>query len=142
MLSLERWDSQISCRPLASVNEWFILSGRIEESIKVFRNGSTTQRAPPLLRPPSSASVRWPSCRLSSWLSPPSVSQAVRRCSPLHGDAELDIQGVVTPRVTCSTGQVTANAACCVLFPLLDDLQTNLFDDGECGEEVSCSEAK
>ncbi|KAJ7352148.1 manganese peroxidase 5 [Mycena albidolilacea] len=44
--------------------------------------------------------------------------------------------GVVTPRVTCSTGQVTANAACCVLFPLLDDLQSNLFDDGECGEEV------
>ncbi|KAJ6492963.1 manganese peroxidase 5 [Mycena vulgaris] len=47
--------------------------------------------------------------------------------------------GVVTPRVTCSTGQVTANAACCALFPLLDDLQANLFDDGECGEEASNS---
>ncbi|KAJ7921976.1 putative versatile peroxidase [Mycena leptocephala] len=43
---------------------------------------------------------------------------------------------VVTPRVTCSTGQVTADAACCALFPLLDDLQANLLDGGECGEEV------
>ncbi|KAK7052089.1 peroxidase [Favolaschia claudopus] len=44
--------------------------------------------------------------------------------------------GLVAKRVTCATGQTTANAACCVLFPLLDDLQTNLFDGGECGEEV------
>ncbi|KAJ7670132.1 manganese-dependent peroxidase [Mycena polygramma] len=44
--------------------------------------------------------------------------------------------GVVTKRVTCATGQTTANAACCVLFPLLDDLQANLFDGGECGEET------
>jgi hypothetical protein len=64
------------------------------------------------------------------------------RCSPSHGAAEFDILGVVTPRVACSAGQVTADAACCALFPLLDDLQANLFDSGECGEEVSCSEAK
>ncbi|KAF7349708.1 Peroxidase [Mycena sanguinolenta] len=42
----------------------------------------------------------------------------------------------LTKRVTCPTGQTTANAACCVLFPILDDLQDNLFDGGECGEEV------
>ncbi|KAL4244534.1 Manganese peroxidase 3 [Abortiporus biennis] len=42
----------------------------------------------------------------------------------------------VIKRVTCSTGQVTANAACCALFPIIDDIQTNLFDGGECGEEV------
>ncbi|KAK6966482.1 peroxidase [Favolaschia claudopus] len=42
----------------------------------------------------------------------------------------------VTKRVTCATGQTTANAACCVLFPVLDDIQENLFDGGECGEEV------
>ncbi|KAJ7489126.1 putative versatile peroxidase [Mycena latifolia] len=42
----------------------------------------------------------------------------------------------VTKRVTCPTGQTTANAACCVLFPILDDIQANLFDGGECGEEV------
>ncbi|KAJ7486980.1 putative versatile peroxidase [Mycena latifolia] len=42
----------------------------------------------------------------------------------------------VTKRVTCPTGQTTAHAACCVLFPILDDIQANLFDGGECGEEV------
>ncbi|KAJ7155167.1 putative versatile peroxidase [Mycena filopes] len=44
--------------------------------------------------------------------------------------------GAVTKRVTCATGQTTANAACCVLFPILEDIQANLFDGGECGEEV------
>lgn len=58
-------------------------------------------------------------------------------------------------RVTCPDGNVTSHAAvcylthdnirdvfmlmlylqCCVFFPLLDDLQTNLFD-GQCGEDV------
>ncbi|KAF7303556.1 Peroxidase [Mycena indigotica] len=42
----------------------------------------------------------------------------------------------LTKRVTCSTGQVTANAACCALFPVVDDLIENLFDGGECGEET------
>ncbi|KAJ7062171.1 manganese peroxidase 3 [Mycena amicta] len=45
------------------------------------------------------------------------------------------VQGAVTKRVTCSTGQTTANAACCVLFPILTDLQTNLFEN-KCGEDV------
>ncbi|KAH9847429.1 manganese-dependent peroxidase [Lenzites betulinus] len=44
--------------------------------------------------------------------------------------------GAVTRSVKCATGQITANAACCALFPVIDDLQTNLFDGGECGEEV------
>ncbi|KAJ7220720.1 manganese peroxidase 3 [Mycena pura] len=44
--------------------------------------------------------------------------------------------GLVTKRVTCSTGQTTANQACCVLFPILEDLQSTLFDNGECGEDV------
>ncbi|KAI0311708.1 manganese peroxidase 1 precursor [Amylostereum chailletii] len=39
-------------------------------------------------------------------------------------------------RVRCADGNVTSNAACCALFPILDDIQTNLFDGGECGEEV------
>ncbi|KAF8965821.1 hypothetical protein BDZ97DRAFT_2086415 [Flammula alnicola] len=42
----------------------------------------------------------------------------------------------LTKRVTCATGQTTANAACCALFPVVDFLQTNLFDGGECGEEA------
>lgn len=28
------------------------------------------------------------------------------------------------------------NAACCSLFAIRDDIQENLFDGGECGEEV------
>ncbi|KAJ6498502.1 Mn peroxidase MNP3 [Mycena vitilis] len=44
--------------------------------------------------------------------------------------------GLVAKRVTCATGQTTANEACCVLFPLIDDLQSTLFDNGECGEDV------
>ncbi|KAH9477133.1 Versatile peroxidase VPS1 [Psilocybe cubensis] len=36
--------------------------------------------------------------------------------------------------VTCSTGQVTANAACCALFPVVSLMQSQLFDNGECGE--------
>lgn len=42
----------------------------------------------------------------------------------------------VTKRVTCADGNITANEACCVLFPILEDIQTNLFDGGECGEET------
>ena len=38
--------------------------------------------------------------------------------------------------MTCAGGQVTANAACCALFPVIQDIQENLFDGGECGEEV------
>ncbi|KAL0958842.1 hypothetical protein HGRIS_014160 [Hohenbuehelia grisea] len=46
------------------------------------------------------------------------------------------VRGAVMKRATCADGRTTANAACCVLFPILDDIQENLFDGGECGEEV------
>lgn len=39
-------------------------------------------------------------------------------------------------RVTCPSGQVTANKACCALFPIVDQIQKDLFDGGECGEEA------
>ncbi|OJT05068.1 Versatile peroxidase VPL1 [Trametes pubescens] len=39
-------------------------------------------------------------------------------------------------RATCSGGQTTANDACCVWFDVLDDIQTNLFHGGECGENA------
>ncbi|CAA7264026.1 unnamed protein product [Cyclocybe aegerita] len=42
----------------------------------------------------------------------------------------------LTKRVTCATGQVTAHAACCALFPVVDLLQDQLFDGAECGEEA------
>ncbi|KAI0794167.1 Mn peroxidase MNP3 [Fomes fomentarius] len=44
--------------------------------------------------------------------------------------------GALVRRVTCADGSVTANAACCALFPVIQDLQQNLFDGGECGEDV------
>lgn len=50
--------------------------------------------------------------------------------------ADLHV-AAITKRVACPDGKNTVNnAACCALFPVLDDIQTNLFDDGECGEEV------
>jgi hypothetical protein len=46
-------------------------------------------------------------------------------------------QSAILKRVACPDGKNTAtNAACCALFPILADIQENLFDGGECGEEV------
>ena len=43
----------------------------------------------------------------------------------------------LTRRVACPDGKNTAtNAACCALFPIMDDLQQNLFDNAECGENA------
>ncbi|KII90765.1 hypothetical protein PLICRDRAFT_544796 [Plicaturopsis crispa FD-325 SS-3] len=43
----------------------------------------------------------------------------------------------LTKRVACPDGvNMVTNAACCVLFPIMEDIQANLFDGGECGEEV------
>ncbi|TBU55612.1 manganese-repressed peroxidase [Dichomitus squalens] len=42
----------------------------------------------------------------------------------------------VSKRTTCSGGQTTANAACCVWFDVLDDIQENLFHGGQCGEDA------
>jgi len=39
-------------------------------------------------------------------------------------------------RVTCASGQVVEHRACCALFPVLEDLQANLFDGGVCGEDA------
>lgn len=40
----------------------------------------------------------------------------------------------LTRRVSCSDGNTATNAACCAWFPILEDLQTNLFAS-ECGQE-------
>ncbi|KAF8986897.1 MnP-atypical-a, class II peroxidase [Cyathus striatus] len=42
----------------------------------------------------------------------------------------------LTKCVTCANGHVTSNQACCALFPIVDNIQQNLFDGGECGEEA------
>jgi hypothetical protein len=43
-----------------------------------------------------------------------------------------------TPKVNCAGGGLTANAACCVLFPVLNDLLTGAFADG-CGDAAHTS---
>jgi hypothetical protein len=43
----------------------------------------------------------------------------------------------LTRRVSCPNSVHTAtNAACCVLFPIVDSLQANFFNGGQCGKEV------
>ncbi|KAI0344625.1 short manganese peroxidase [Trametopsis cervina] len=41
-----------------------------------------------------------------------------------------------SPQVSCGAGRVASNAVCCKWFDVLDDIQENLFDGGECGEEA------
>ncbi|PPQ95128.1 hypothetical protein CVT25_011671 [Psilocybe cyanescens] len=50
--------------------------------------------------------------------------------------ASQSAHAAIAKPVTCSTGHVTANAACCALFPIVDLLQDQLFDGAECGEEA------
>ena len=48
----------------------------------------------------------------------------------------IGLSAAIIRKATCPDGNVVNNAACCVLFPVLQDIQENLFDGGECGEEV------
>ncbi|KIJ56820.1 class II peroxidase [Sphaerobolus stellatus SS14] len=43
---------------------------------------------------------------------------------------------VINKRVTCPDGNIASDAFCCKFFALRDDLQKNLFDGAECGEET------
>jgi hypothetical protein len=47
--------------------------------------------------------------------------------------------GASTPkrRATCAGGQSVQNEACCVWFPVLEDILPNMFDN-ECGDDVRC----
>ena len=42
----------------------------------------------------------------------------------------------VDKRATCAGDQVVSNAACCAWFPVLEDIQQNLFHGGQCGAEA------
>ncbi|TFK33519.1 manganese peroxidase [Crucibulum laeve] len=46
------------------------------------------------------------------------------------------VSAAVPKRVTCADGNVTANKACCALFPIVATIQEQLFDGAECGEEA------
>ncbi|KAJ7021198.1 manganese peroxidase 1 precursor [Mycena alexandri] len=40
----------------------------------------------------------------------------------------------LTRRVACPDGNMVSNEACCVLFPVLEDIQTNMFADDDCSD--------
>ncbi|EMD32647.1 fungal class II heme-containing peroxidase [Gelatoporia subvermispora B] len=44
--------------------------------------------------------------------------------------------GAITRKATCPDGNTVTNEACCFLFPILEDIQANLFNGGECGSEA------
>ncbi len=46
------------------------------------------------------------------------------------------LAAALTRRVTCPSGNVVRNGACCALFPVLQDIQANLFDGGQCAEDA------
>ncbi|KAH9945354.1 manganese peroxidase isozyme precursor [Epithele typhae] len=48
----------------------------------------------------------------------------------------VTVSAVPSPSAVCSGGRRASSKACCVWFDVLDDLQENLFDGGECGEET------
>jgi hypothetical protein len=68
------------------------------------------------------------------------TSVATGLSTPLPGrmarNLMLVLTAALTRRVTCADGNVVANGACCALFPVLEDIQTNLFDGGSCGEQA------
>ncbi|GJE95276.1 lignin peroxidase [Phanerochaete sordida] len=43
---------------------------------------------------------------------------------------------VIEKRATCSNGKTVSSAACCAWFPVLEDIQENLFHGGQCGAEA------
>lgn len=50
---------------------------------------------------------------------------------------QFQLIAALVRRVTCPDGVNTVmNAACCSLFPIMEDIQANLFDGGECGEDT------
>nr|BAD52441.2 lignin peroxidase [Trametopsis cervina] len=46
------------------------------------------------------------------------------------------VLAVPSPLVSCGGGRSVKNAACCAWFPVLDDIQANLFNGGKCEEEA------
>jgi hypothetical protein len=80
--------------------------------------------------------LQWPSSRSRSLL--PSLPSLLVR---VHATVVVSLLKIFaaapsSSKVTCADGTVTANEACCALVPIVADIQANLFDGGECGEEV------
>ncbi|KAI0767406.1 fungal versatile peroxidase from pleurotus Eryngii [Fomes fomentarius] len=67
------------------------------------------------------------------------------RCVLMFSKALLPILSLVlavtaaphpAKRASCSNGRTANDAKCCVWFDVLDDIQENLFDGSQCGEEA------
>ncbi|KAJ7749383.1 manganese-dependent peroxidase [Mycena metata] len=43
-------------------------------------------------------------------------------------------KAALTKRMACPDGNLVSNLACCALFPVLEDIQTNMFADDDCSE--------
>ncbi|KAF7325593.1 Peroxidase [Mycena kentingensis (nom. inval.)] len=48
----------------------------------------------------------------------------------------VNAAATVSKRATCPGGEEVNDAACCALIPIVADLQDDLFDGAECGEEA------
>ncbi|TBU39342.1 heme peroxidase [Dichomitus squalens] len=48
----------------------------------------------------------------------------------------LIVRAAPSHKSDCGNGHLASNSQCCVWYDVLDDIQTNLFDGGECGEEA------
>ncbi|KAM5537513.1 hypothetical protein V8D89_008840 [Ganoderma adspersum] len=46
------------------------------------------------------------------------------------------VNAVPAPSAVCSQGRRASSEACCIWFDVLDDIQENLFDGAQCGEEA------
>ena len=66
-------------------------------------------------------SVASGTCALLAWAAPKSL---------------IIVAAALVRRVTCPNGKGVSNEKCCALFPVLEDIQANLFDRGECGEDA------
>ena len=55
----------------------------------------------------------------------------------VHLANDKHFSAALTRRVACPDGIHTAtNAACCALFPVMDDLNENLFSGAQCNDEA------
>ncbi|KAF7341245.1 Peroxidase [Mycena venus] len=48
----------------------------------------------------------------------------------------------LTRRVVCPDGNTVSNEACCALFPVLEDIQTNMFADDDCSDAAHTAPAR
>lgn len=53
-----------------------------------------------------------------------------------HTDSKNGLAIAINKRATCSNGVSVSDEACCAWFPVLDDIQQNMFAGGQCNVEA------